>query len=83
MDPRVIPDLSASAEVVLHSEKGTAMAPLESVFRDAPNGNPFVFLRGPEGWIRREIETGLASNLRVAVHSGLQKGDVVAAQRPL
>jgi len=51
------------------------------VFEDS--GKPFVFLQSPAGWIRKQIETGLKSNTAVSVRSGLQKGDVVALQRPM
>jgi HlyD family secretion protein len=81
MDPKVIPDLSASADVVLASEKQAAMVSLESVFRDNPNSRPFVLLRGPAGWERREVELGLNTNTAAAVRSGLKKGDVVSTQR--
>lgn len=82
MDPRVIPDLSASAEVLLSSEKQAAVAPLASVFRQPDTGEPFVFLKTPNGFARREVELGLKNNIAVAVRSGLKEGDVIAAQRP-
>jgi HlyD family secretion protein len=82
MDPRVIPDLSASADVLLASERQAVIAPREAIFQEA-GGNPFVFLRGPAGWTRREIEVGLTNNVAVAVRSGLKKGEVVAAEKPL
>jgi len=82
LDPRVIPDLSVSADVVLEREEQAAVAPLEAVFRDGPRGAPFAFLRGPRGWERREVELGLANHLAVVVRSGLRPGEVVAAERP-
>ncbi|MBM3745733.1 MAG: HlyD family efflux transporter periplasmic adaptor subunit [Acidobacteria bacterium] len=82
LDPRVIPDLSVSADVVLEREEQAAVAPLESVFRDGPQGAPFAFLRGPKGWERREVELGLANHVAVVVRSGLRPGEVVAAERP-
>lgn len=81
MDARVIPDLSASADIVIASEPGVVMAPREAVFRDSPE-RPFVFIKQAAGWIRREVETGLENNIMVAVRSGLRKGDVLAVQRP-
>src|SRR5262249_54162581 len=82
MENRVIPDLTASAEITLHTAKDRLVAPRASVFQEN-GGNSFVFLQGPEGWIRKEIEIELGNNVSVAVRSGLQKGDVVALQRPL
>lgn len=82
-DPRVLPDLTASALIVIGAEEKTPIAPLDAVFHDGPGMRPFVFLRGPSGWVRREVQLGLANHVAVAVRSGLRKGDVVAAQRPI
>jgi multidrug efflux pump subunit AcrA (membrane-fusion protein) len=81
MDSRVIPDLTGSAEVVLGSEKSTMLLPRAAVFEE--NGESFVFVQSPEGWIKKKIEPGTVSFTQVAIHSGLQKGDVVALQRPI
>jgi multidrug efflux pump subunit AcrA (membrane-fusion protein) len=81
VDSRIIPDLTASAEIIISSEKDTLIAPRGAVFEDG--GKAFVFLQNPTGWIRRQIELGLESNTAVAVRSGLQKGDVIALQRPM
>jgi multidrug efflux pump subunit AcrA (membrane-fusion protein) len=81
IDARVIPDLSASADIVLAAEPHATIAPLGAVFRDA-GANPFVFLRTPSGWQRREIRVGLQNHVSVAVRSGVSPGDVVAAERP-
>ncbi|MFN7997090.1 MAG: HlyD family efflux transporter periplasmic adaptor subunit [Bryobacteraceae bacterium] len=83
MDPRVLPDLSASASILLATESEAPVAPLEAIFRDREDPRPFVFLRSPNGWMRREVELGLSNQVAVSVRSGLQKGDVIAAQRPL
>jgi len=81
MDPRVIPDLTGSAEIILNVERNTMMAPLSSVF--AEEGGSYIFVQGSEGWIKKKVELGLPSFTMVAVRSGLQKGDVVALQRPM
>jgi HlyD family secretion protein len=80
-DPRVIPDLTGSAEIVLGSERNTMMAPLSAVF--AEEGGSFVFVQGPEGWIKKKVELGLPNFTTVAIKSGVQKGDVIALQRPM
>jgi multidrug efflux pump subunit AcrA (membrane-fusion protein) len=82
-DPRVIPDLSASADIFLNSEPDTLFVPREAVFRE--NGETFVFVQDPQqaqGWVRKPVQTGLVGSTRVAIHSGLSQGDVVALQRP-
>jgi HlyD family secretion protein len=81
MDSRVIPDLTGSAQIVVNSERNTLILPREAIFEE--NGSPFVFLQGPEGWMRRKVDLGLPNFTAVAVHSGVQKGDVVAIQRPM
>ena len=35
MDPRIIPDLSVSVDVVVESEQQATLAPLSAVFRDS------------------------------------------------
>jgi HlyD family secretion protein len=79
---RVIPDLSGSADIELATAKQAALAPLESIFRDAPDGPPYAWVQTPAGFERREVELGLASNIAVAVRSGLRPGEVVALARP-
>ncbi|MCX6594760.1 MAG: HlyD family efflux transporter periplasmic adaptor subunit [Acidobacteria bacterium] len=86
IDPRVIPDLSVSADVVLQSEAAAVNVPSGAVFHEGDNSKPFVFVR--EGtaeqpvWRRREVELGLASYITAAVRSGLKAGEVVALERP-
>jgi HlyD family secretion protein len=80
-DPRLIPDLTGSAEIVLNSEPNTLVAPRSAVFQES--GSSFVFLQGPEGWIRKPVELGLVNFIAVAIHSGVKKGDVIALQRPM
>ncbi len=81
MDTRVIPDLTGSAEVVLGSEHNAVLVPRAAVFEE--NGGSFVFIQGPEGFTKKQVQPGLSSFTDVAIQSGLQKGDVVALQRPL
>ena len=81
MDPRVIPDLTGSAEILISSEKNTVVAPRSAVF--AEEASSWVFVQGPEGWIRKKVELGLPSFTMVAIRSGVQKGDVIALQRPM
>jgi HlyD family secretion protein len=81
LDRRVIPDLTGSAEIVIGSEKNAMVAPRSAVF--AEEEASWVFVQGPEGWIKKKVELGLPSFTTVAIRSGLQKGDVIALQRPL
>jgi multidrug resistance efflux pump len=82
MDPRIIPDLSVSVDVLISEEEASAVTTLSSVFRDAQDGKSYVYVRGAKGWQRREVELGLANNSMVAVRSGLRPGEVVAEEKP-
>jgi HlyD family secretion protein len=81
-DPRVIPDLSVSADIMLASETEQAsLVPLGAVFRD-DRGQPFVFVRGAAGFERRPVELGLVNYIRAAVRNGLKPNEVVAVDWP-
>jgi hypothetical protein len=80
-DPRLIPDLTGSAEIVLDSARNTLLLPRAAVFDEADG--QYVFVQGREGWLRRKVDLGLTSFTTVAIKSGIQKGEVVALQRPL
>jgi HlyD family secretion protein len=82
IDTRVVPDLSASADVTLDSEQQATLAPLASILQDGPGAKPFVLVRSATGWQKRAVELGLKSNVSVAVRSGLAQGDVVALEAP-
>ncbi len=77
----MIPDLTGSAEIVLSSEKNTLVAPRSAVFEES--GSTFIFVQGPDGWIQKKVELGVTSFTTVAIRSGVEKGDVIALQRPL
>jgi multidrug resistance efflux pump len=80
VDPRLLPDLTGSAEVVLQTESAAAVVPQSAVFQE--NGESFVYLQTPGGWMKRPVETGLESHTSSAIRSGLRAGDVVALRRP-
>jgi len=82
MDPRVIPDLTASADILIESAPNTVTAPREAVFREPNSDRPFVFLRAGDGWTRREVDLGIENHVAVEVRSGIRKGDVLAVERP-
>ena len=83
LDPRIIPDLSVSAEVTLESERqASAMVPLGAVFTDGTSGRPYVFVRSNGAWQRREVDLGLRNYLSAVVRAGLNAGDTIALERP-
>ena len=71
-DPRVIPDLTGSAEIVLNSERNTMVAPRSAVF--AEESGSYVFVQGPEGWIKKKVELGLPSFTRSRSAPEFKKG---------
>jgi multidrug efflux pump subunit AcrA (membrane-fusion protein) len=82
MDPRVIPDLTVSAEVILESEAQATIAPAGAVFRDGPGKPSYVYVQTEAGWDRREVQVGMANNISVSIRSGVKPGDVVAMEVP-
>ncbi len=82
LDSRIIPDLTVSADVVIEREDQASMVPVESVFQDAPGAARYVFVQGPRGWLRREVEPGLVNYTTVEIRSGLRPGEMVALSRP-
>ena len=80
-DPKVIPDLTGSAEIVMQMETTSLVAPRSAVFDE--NGSSVVYVQKPEGWEKKKVDLGVSSFTHVAIRSGLQKGDVIATQRPM
>ena len=72
---------TGSAEIELGAERNTMTAPLSAVFSE--EGGSYVFVQGLEGWIKKKVELGLPNFTTVAIKSGVQKGDVIALQRPM
>jgi hypothetical protein len=81
MDPRVIPDLSVSADVEMESEEAESIVPREALFQDDARSGHFVFVRSGNQWQRRKVELGLTSNVKAAV-KGVRAGEQVALEKP-
>jgi hypothetical protein len=80
-DPRVVPDLSVSADIVIHEqEKAGTIVPRSSIFWE--NTKPYVFVQKGQVWERRDIELGLMNNIEASVLNGLADGEVVAVEMP-
>ena len=80
VDPRLIPDLSASADVVIAEEANVKQLPLAAVFRD--NGKEVVFVKKGSNFERREVNLGLRNSTHAAVVSGVENGEEIALERP-
>jgi hypothetical protein len=79
-DPRVIPDLSASADVVAETKPDAVLLPLEAV--QAEGGAQVVYVKTSRGFDRRQVKLGLRNNIQAEVLEGLQAGEEVALNRP-
>ncbi len=80
-DPRVIPDLSAAADVIIAREEDAVLVPLEAVHEQ--DGKTLAYVRGAGGrFAPVEVQLGLRNNTHAAALSGLARGDVVALERP-
>jgi multidrug resistance efflux pump len=81
-DPRVIPDLTVSADVeVSPPVRSETVVPRGAIFR-AGNGQPYVYVKERTGWSPRDVQVGAEDYLVAAIRSGLSAGDVVALDPP-
>jgi biotin carboxyl carrier protein len=81
-DPRVIPSLTVSADIVLEEARLTTVIPREAIFAGAAQGRPFALVRAGSGWERRDLDLGLSNHTAAAVLSGVEEGEVVARELP-
>ena len=81
-DERIIPDLSASAEIILSEDEAPVVAPREAL-RTSPEGESFVWVRRGQGFERQGVEVGSANAVEAAVEQGLEPGDeLLLSERP-
>jgi multidrug efflux pump subunit AcrA (membrane-fusion protein) len=74
-DSRVIPDLSASADVVLGNAENRTLVPLGAVQYE--NGKAVAYVKAGENFEKREIQLGLKNDTQAVVESGLKPGEEV------
>lgn len=74
-DPRLIPDLSAHANIVLETIPNQLQVPSGAVQEE--NGKTYVSVREGGQFVRREVKIGKHSNTAAAVLAGLNAGDEV------
>lgn len=79
-ESRVIPDLSASADVVVESKSDALLVPLAAVFEDGDK--TVVYVKKQQDFAAREVKLGLRNNVQVEVLEGLTGGERVALERP-
>ena len=81
VDPRVIPDLSASADVATAKPAGGLIVPLEAL--SGSGGKTIVYVKQGDAFVPREVEIAGTTSTHVAVVSGIQEGEEVALQPAL
>jgi multidrug efflux pump subunit AcrA (membrane-fusion protein) len=74
-DKRMIPDLSASADVLLGRADNVVVAPAAAVNKE--DGKDVAYVKGPQGFERREVRIGLHNGTHVEIKEGLKEGDQV------
>ncbi|HZO55215.1 MAG TPA: HlyD family efflux transporter periplasmic adaptor subunit [Bryobacteraceae bacterium] len=79
-DPRLIPDLSGSVDVVLSKAQNVTKIPRSALQGDS--GSNYVFVKNGPTWERRTVTVGVSNLTHVAVSTGLQPGEEVATERP-
>jgi len=77
-DRRVIPDLSAFANILTDRQENVLLAPASAVGEE--NGKQYVYVRTPKGFEKRAVQAGLTNGVQTAILEGLKEGDVVRAQ---
>jgi multidrug efflux pump subunit AcrA (membrane-fusion protein) len=78
VDPRIIPDLSAWADVVVEEYPKATLAPINAIQKEG--GKSFVFMKQGDKWAKREVALGSANNTHVIIKSGLNEGDELRLQ---
>jgi multidrug efflux pump subunit AcrA (membrane-fusion protein) len=80
-DPRLIPDLSAWADIEVERHDNVLLVPREAVQME--NGQAAVYVKAAGQFQKRGVTLGASNNTHVAVLEGLRAGEEVALSRPL
>ncbi len=76
-DPKLIPDLSAAAEILIGtSEEKAVLIPRGAIYEEA--GKSFVFAKKGSDFVKREVKTGAMNDTLIAIESGISDGEEVA-----
>ena len=74
-DPRLIPDLSASADVLIEKAENILSIPFAAVHER--NGRSSVWLKEGDHFEEREVTLGIHNASKVAILSGLKPDDQI------
>jgi len=80
-DPaRIRPGMTANCDIIEKKIPGALSLPIESVFYQ--EGKKFVFIKGSDGYVRREVEVGARNENFVVITKGLTEKDEVTLRNP-
>lgn len=74
-DKKMIPDLSASADVLLGRAEKVLTVPAAALHRE--KGKDVVYVKGPKNFEPREVKIGLHNGTHAEILEGLREGDQV------
>lgn len=77
-DERIQPDLSASADVILETQKDVVVVPRAAVGESG--GESVVWVREEDQFAQRSVQVGSVSDTEAVIVAGLEAGEVIAAQ---
>ena len=77
-DDRIMPDLSASADILLETEDNAVVVPRAAL--GEVSGGYVVWVQESGGFVKRPVEIDLLSDTEATIHSGLRAGEVIAAR---
>jgi multidrug efflux pump subunit AcrA (membrane-fusion protein) len=81
VDPRVIPDLSASADIATAPPAGGLIVPREALSESG--SKTIVYVKQGDAFVPREVEISGITNTEAAILSGIQEGEEIALQPAL
>jgi len=74
-DPRLIPDLSASGDVIIEKAENKVLIPRAAI--NTEDGKTFAYVKEGQGFSRRDVNVGLLSDTHVVALAGINAGDEV------
>jgi HlyD family secretion protein len=80
VDPRLRPGMSASAEILIETQKNALMIPARSSF--VHRGKPAVYVQRGANFEIRQIEVGKRNENDIVVTGGLKEGEQVTLENP-
>ncbi len=78
--PRLIPDLSGYADIVIARKEKALQIPLAAVHYE--NGESFVWVQRGQQYERRTVQLGMRTHTHAEVLSGLREGEKVLLGKP-